>query len=374
MKDPSKETSLNMSNQDMLNQTSDMLINFFNNCQIPKYSSYFDEWRHSQIKEEKSLDCTIDDMCYRHMYSNQFKNAPVCQEDLTQMGISNEILHASCPLDAEKFDQLEQLCQNPDQTKARIVHTLDYGYEGFETLLNIPEELLQDESFSIILFVRDPRAIIAGLQRQLTQVGYTVEGIQENCQQWRTFLQLKKDKNIKARINILRYEDFANDAEYQFKEFFNYLGIQNVSSEMEELIFQMQHGGQPRLEENKNSWLHPNTTDKWAFNTIQHGSLMANQWSRKFTWKRVKIIQDLCQDVMQEFGYRIFDNHEDYFALRSYVEDNVLNFTWDMDESKLATQKLYGLRQRQKMKKDIEFAQNFVNKIYGWDDKVSDYL
>ena len=102
---------------------------------------------------------------------------------------------------------------------------------------------------------------------------------------------MKISKRWNCRINIIRYEDFLNDADYQAQEILNHLGGLNLSPKDKHFFFQTTHSGQPRNEfgkseeepwlpgEKKLDWIVANETSHWTFNTIKNSAGTGYKWA-----------------------------------------------------------------------------------------------
>lgn len=341
----------NMDNADKLKVKRKIATDYYSSCLLPRYEEFYDEWRDSML-EAINIDCKPDNLCFREK-GDKFKTAPICEDDVSDLGMSAEEIHERCPLTEHKLQQLEQICH---RQKLRLIKTsrmpsIDTG---------LPKKYLADPDFSIILWVRDPRAIVHSRMRQLGD-GFEVSDIAQVCKEWEMFIEQMSQDTWAARSIILRYEDFTNDLDYQSKEFSNYLGIK-YPEWMSNFLFQISHNGEGRNPDDE--WLSIENEDMWEYATIRVSSQTAYYWIQQMDFKTNIEIQKTCKSVMDVLGYRRFKKEAEYLAFRDYFNHNT--FHWDMPEENTSTRWLYGTTQRRNENK--QFIEDFSNKLWGWGD------
>lgn len=345
---------------------------FYDQCHIPMYSDYWstDEF-HNYLIAEKHVDCYIDNICYRTR-GHKFRSEPVCKEDLTQIGIYPENLHAWCPFTEDTFPILDKVCH---ESKIRLIHTTDDP----KIMLNkIDYKYLNDPNYTILLFVRDPRAITHSVMNILNELYFDFDFTKKTCDSWNYVLEMKALNRWRARINIIRYEDFLVDADYQFQELLNHFALPYSKAD-EHFVFQTTHSGQPRKEFGfseeepwkpgnvKLEWLVTNETSDWTWNTIHMSAQTGFKWAMELKYRYVQKVQKLCGEVMEKLAYKIFDENE-YFSFRNYTKKHNHEYAWDMKLDGFPISQAYTLSHRQKAINDEEYAQNFRKKYWGWDD------
>ena len=342
----------NMDNADKLKIKRKIASDYFSECKLPRYEDYFDEWRDSQL-ESINIDCKPDNICFREK-GDKFKSPPICAEDVTELGLAVEEIHERCPLSEKKLRILEKICH---EQKVRMIKSSRIA--SIDTA--VPKKYLEDPDFTIILWVRDPRAIVNSRKKILGE-SFQVNDINLVCKEWQLFINQMKQKKWKARSLILRYEDFTNDFDYQSKELANYLGL-SYPDWMSNYLFQVSHNGESRNPDEP--WLSIKNEDMWEYATIRISAQTAYYWVQSTDFKTNIEIQKSCKNVMDTLGYKRFKKEADYLKFREYFNTEV--FHWDMPENKVSTRFLYGNTQRQN--DDPKFLEGFTRKLWGWDEE-----
>lgn len=400
-----------------------MMTHFFKDCEIPRYKDYFDGWRNEMLLKQ-NVDCNPDNLCFRDR-GDKFKQPPICAEDLSTLehyGDMQSSIHKKCPLNEGKIKELENMCRI---NEVRIIKS----FELPDIKNSIPKNLQSDPYFSILLFVRDPRALAMSKLSQLGENVYEIRTIGEDCTNWDKFISIMRKFVWKCRMNVVRYEDFVNDADYQSKEFINHFGIefpepprqgpirarkakkksgrvygsdssasnsndtdsdldladsdflsdkpdQREFVDFEELIYAQTHNGQSW---NGTQILDPGETII-EYTSIRNSVSVVYKWLTQISFEQLKMIESVpsCSKVMDSLGYKklsVEPNGEeieeiDFVNIQqqmiSMMENNEIEE--DMNEEYLPIDRLYGTTQRYNSQHEKNFKKYFeTEKIWGWD-------
>ena len=337
-----------------------IISNFFKECKLPRYSDYFDEYRNEMLLKQ-NVDCNQDNLCFRNK-GDKFKQPPICEADLTAYSLSAETIKESCPLDEQKILELERICKS-DQ--ARIIKS----FELADLKSIIPRHLQKDPFFSILLFVRDPRALAISKRSQLGHDAYPLKEIKEDCKNWDQYLNLMRKKSWNCRMHVVRYEDFTNDIEYQSREFLNHFGqVIPEGSDLNEFIWAEANEGFGFDTSKKEPFLDIGETLK-EYTTIRHSAAQAYRWIEHATYQDVSEVQETCEKVMKLLGYRILTDEDQFNDTKDVLSGLINNgeLLEDTDCEQVTSERLYSKSWRDEQSHGGIEEGLTQGKMWGWD-------
>ena len=342
---------------------------YFSDCIIPRYDRY-KYWKRDNQLLWQGKNCSEDNMCDRH-HDFKFRTQPICNEDFLQLGTDPRIIHENCPLNEEKLVMLEKLCRGD---KARVIK----GNNINSILTDIPMKFKFDPDFHIVIWIRDPRSMVAGKWRSGGKENYKPGKIDQDCQAWKDYMTAAAyyaDK-WKMKIRFVRYEDFVNDPDYQAKELFHFLGLDFPES-LSEFFYQETHMGYGPTPHHP--YIQLNDSYMYDFSPLRHAPFGPYRYLTELSWEEINEIQNLdnCRQVMEFFGYEKLTEMSHQYYKKDYeynwyvaskfygLEGAIYDFHWDMRPGLMPIRLLAGRSQR--ANKDPEFLIEWNAKIWGWD-------
>nr|XP_033784646.1 carbohydrate sulfotransferase 1 [Geotrypetes seraphini] len=183
-------------------------------------------------------------------------------------------------------------------------------------------------NLKIIQLVRDPRGILASrsetfqdtykLWRIWRATGRKPYNLDTNqlltiCKDYLNSVStgLNRPSWLKGKYLLLRYEDMARNPIKKTEEIYNFLGISMDSSIVRWI---------------ENNTRADTTFDKHKYGTIRNSEATAKNWRQKLSFDIVEFIQNTCQEVLVQLGYKLVNSDQDLRNLSfSLVEEKTFS-------------------------------------------------
>lgn len=172
----------------------------------------------------------------------------------------------------------------------------------------------------IIHLVRDPRSVCASLQAASKGWGeaWAPSSSAGAARLWNKSSSTVVSSNVKNLIRVF-YEDLKVDANKEVEKIFNWLGISYNEESMIKII-------------EKNNFNNLKKTKKTSFNNVDEPegffrSGKVDGWKNELTNTDVKIVEYICRDLMEEFGYDFFFSTENK-PIRLKVREIMEGLDW----------------------------------------------
>ncbi|XP_030055342.1 carbohydrate sulfotransferase 1 [Microcaecilia unicolor] len=183
-------------------------------------------------------------------------------------------------------------------------------------------------NLKIIQLVRDPRGILASrsdtfqdtyrlwrIWRATGRKPYNLDTSQflTVCEDFLSSVStgLNRPSWLKGKYILLRYEDMARNPMKKAEEIYNFLGIP-MDSSIERWI--------------ENNTRADNTSVKHKYGTLRNSAATAENWRLTLSYDIVEFIQNTCQEVLAQLGYKTVNSAQDLKNLSfSLVEERTFS-------------------------------------------------
>ena len=351
----------------------------------------------SKILEDFYDECTLPtcndnkNICNLVRSSQKFYTKPFCDENFLKFDVENSILSKkilnACQLNDVKLYQIEkEFCGDSQKCKVKAVRT--NKITSIRKMLKM--HLKEDSSFKVIVWFRDPRAMLASKLKNLgrgsnsgSNSGSSLEKsknfIKTQCETYESHLKDKQHFSKWAMaVKFLRFEDFTNDPDFQTKKLFKFLGL-TLDDDLSNFLYQLTHNGFGKFwstgagtgDANKkieisNIW-DDGPEGFWRnYNTLRNSPVTTYEWLNFLTFNEIEMIQNIssCKKVMDGMGYELLLSEEKFEKYRSNFNLDIGSYKWNIQESLVPVSLLAGKAQRGNKSK--RFLRNFKEKIWGW--------
>jgi len=182
---------------------------------------------------------------------------------------------------------------------------------------------LVNEGVKVVLLVRDVRGMMASrnaIHRHMTNSVMTSEA-EDACTKYVNDLKFIRELNsdypelqIDKYIYAVRYEDMARNATFGLHKLYQFLGV-----EPSESLVDWAAGMDKQTEENGTEKTQYDKSNKYSTRRNNPG-YTAEAWREKYDFQKVKMIQNVCEEFFNIFGYRQFKDED---LLRDITDTSV---------------------------------------------------
>nr|XP_033771607.1 carbohydrate sulfotransferase 6-like [Geotrypetes seraphini] len=203
------------------------------------------------------------------------------------------------------LDKMEEACRANSHVVVKTVRFFD---------LEVLYPLLKDPSLNlkIIHLVRDPRAILSS--RQTFPSLYRDDNTISKAQNSKSNISVVMEEICKAQVHIykqasnnpqpflknryfmVRFEDLVRNPVDHIRELYDYAGL-TMNPKLESWIYNITHDLIPK--------------EKNFLPYSEDSMKIAQKWREQLHFSKVKEVQELCQQEMDVFGYRLIESERE---------------------------------------------------------------
>ncbi|XP_071526341.1 carbohydrate sulfotransferase 6-like [Panulirus ornatus] len=218
---------------------------------------------------------------------------------------------------------MEALCQVASVNLIRVV-AVD---------LSFATPLLQDPSLTgrVIHLVRDPRALLTSRSKGQGDFGTWVlaKGIlrlEKNpalvCDRYRRDLTAARShlRQFPQRYTLVRYEDLALHPQAEVRRLYAFMDLPYTPL----VAHKVAHHTLGLVDE---------ITSTHPFSTFKNSTATVFEWRGRLPFTEVERIQQVCGDVLQAYGYRLFTSRQDYENHESHIVMPLRDDSWGSHSS-----------------------------------------
>ncbi|CBY20999.1 unnamed protein product [Oikopleura dioica] len=227
--------------------------------------------------------CLLTGACFR------FNSLSLCDPQLCPQFPVGELKCSSCgPLNLEVTDDL---CRQKKMTVVKTIRICNGSWL---------ESISNSMSLKIVHLIRDPRAIaksrLSVPDDPITE-GEIVKNITDLCKQQ----MLTHDKNFgKDEYSTVLYEDLNRMPFEKAQEIYDFVGL-DFHPKVKGWI------------QRKKTVIHNQIIQaKNPFGTYRNAAAVLETWPSKLSYEIVAGIQEGCEELMEEFGYKFVRSKEEY--------------------------------------------------------------
>jgi len=201
-------------------------------------------------------------------------------------------------------------CLDPRAVSEVCSQTSLYVIKAVKLYLKDANRLMDKyPKLKIIHLLRDPRAIYNSRQylfncasnERCGDPRYICENLRDDVNAIEDFKNQYPDRYL-----LLRYEDLATEPYSKMSEILEYLDLKNSSSVLQYL----------------DTHTHVQN-DNDPMSTFRNSSTTSTRWMETISWSKVKEIQNLCGDVIENLNYQMYDNYKHF--IKSAEEMGITN-------------------------------------------------